>query len=427
MLVHSTVGRHWVKLALLHRAWPLFAGLAGAYRTTALYRTHIIAITGSYGKSTTWRATRAALGLPEEPVSLWTYKSRLALGILRVAPGSDRAVFEVAIDGRGQMNQQARLLRPQSTIVTSIGHEHRLRLGTLETTRDEKANLVRVLPPSGLAVLNGDDPNVRWMAGQTRARTVSFGLEPGNDIRATDVQLDWPRGTRFTLHVDGQQRAAQVRLIGRHQVNAILAALAVARNEGVDLEQALDRLAQLEPTEGRLQPVPLPNGAWLLRDEFKGGLETAESALEVLAQIPALRRQVLIGDLSELPGSQGPIYRRLGERLAELADRVVTVGGSGSKYAVGYRRAGGDMGQFLDAGRSVHRGAALLAEDLRPGDVVLIKGRFNLRLERAAFLLMERTVRCNLTECNMFQIFRCGRCPMLEAGWDGHPTQLGTG
>jgi UDP-N-acetylmuramyl pentapeptide synthase len=427
MLVHSTVGRHWIKLALLHRGWPLFAGLAGAYRTTALYRTRIVAVTGSYGKSTTWRATRAALGLPDEPPSMWTYKSRLALGVLKLAPGSDRAVFEVAIDGRGQMSQQARLLRPQSTVVTSIGHEHRLSFGTLETTRDEKANLVRVLPPSGLAVLNGDDPNVRWMAGQTRARTVSYGLEPDNDIRATDVKLDWPRGTRFTLHLDGQQRAVQVRLIGRHQVNAILAALAVARNERVDLEQALDRLAQLEPTEGRLQPVPLANGAWLLRDEYKGGLETAESALDVLAQIPALRRQVLIGDLSELPGSQGPIYRRLGERLAGIADRVVTVGGSGRRYAAGYRRAGGNMRRFLDAGRDVHRGAALLAEDLRPGDVVLIKGRSSLRLERAALILMERTVGCHLTECEMFQVLRCGRCPMLEAGWDGQPTQLVTG
>ena len=51
----------------------------------------------------------------------------------------------------------------------------------------------------GVAVLNGDDANVRWMAGQSPARIVWFGLGEGNDIRAENMEVDWPHGTAFTL------------------------------------------------------------------------------------------------------------------------------------------------------------------------------------------------------------------------------------
>ena len=50
--------------------------------------------------------------------------------------------------------------------------------------------MVRALTRSGTAILNGDDPNVRWMASQTRARSVTFGLEAHNDVRAADIRLD---------------------------------------------------------------------------------------------------------------------------------------------------------------------------------------------------------------------------------------------
>jgi len=56
--------------------------------------------------------------------------------------------------------------------------------------------------------------------------------------------------------------------------------------------------------------------------------------------------------------------------------------------------------------------------DLGPGDVVLIKGRDRQRLDRVAFALAGRQVRCNVDPCTANPI-RCATCPMLERGWDG--------
>ena len=149
------------------------------------------------------------------------------------------------------MRRYARVVRPDITVVTSIGSEHRRSLRTLDVTRDEKAWMVRALGPGGTAVLNGDDANVMWMASQTRARIVTYGFGEACEVRAVDVQLHRPRGMRFRLVAFGTERAVALRLVGRHMVYPALAALAVAQVEGMPLDEAIARVSALEPTPGQ--------------------------------------------------------------------------------------------------------------------------------------------------------------------------------
>ena len=139
---------------------------------TALRRTRIVAVTGSYGKSTTTRSVAAALGDRIRREFTGNHKDSLTRNLPQLRPRDRNVVFEIGIDGPAQMASMARVVRPNVTVVTCIGTEHHRSLRTLETTRSEKADLVRVLSPAGRAVLNWDDPNVRWMAGETRAEVV---------------------------------------------------------------------------------------------------------------------------------------------------------------------------------------------------------------------------------------------------------------
>ena len=266
-------------------------------------------------------------------------------------------------------------------------------------------------------MLNGDDPNVRRMAGETRARIVTFGLDPGNDVCATDLELLWPAGNRFTVEAQRSRHAVQTRLVGWPMIYPVLAAVAVALADGIALAETLRRLESLPPTPGRLEPIELESGAFLLRDDFKSTLETIDAALDVLADVPARRRIVVLGEVSEPPGSQGPIYRRLGERIAGTADRAVFVGGGFQRYAAGARRAGFPTAAMVNAGRDVLKAAEAVRGDLGPGDVVLVKGRDTQRLDRVWLALAGRDVRCTIDFCDARG--RCAACPMLERGWNG--------
>jgi UDP-N-acetylmuramoyl-tripeptide--D-alanyl-D-alanine ligase len=416
-LLWTPLGRALLSDGIFRRLWPLLAQLATVHRRLLARRTRIVAVVGSFGKTSTTRALRRALATRAHLDVRGNAYSSLARGLLAVRPTDRWAVLEVGIDGPGQMARYARILRPNLVVVTSIGSEHHNSLHTLERTRHEKAEMLRELGPDGLAVVNGDDPHVRWMAGQTRARVVRCGLGPDNDLRATDLELRWPTGLHFTLNLEGRAVPFQSRLLGRHQLFSLLAAVAVGRDAGVPAETYLERLTGLEPVDGRLQLARLTNGALLLCDHFKGALETYDAALDLLAEIPARRKIAIVGDVSEPPGSQGTIYRRLGARLAQQCSRIIVVGQQLQRYAAGATAAGLPRAAILSVGRDPLRAAELLRDELGPGDLVLIKGRDTQRMERIALALSGQAVGCHLVDCHLPRGLSCGRCPALRLGW----------
>jgi len=416
-LLRTPAGRIQIREGIRYRSWPLLSRLAKLHRATLANKTHVIAIVGSYGKTTTTYATTVALGLPIHPEFSYNCWSGLAQAMLRIRRSQRFAVIEAGINAPGQMKEYAALVRPDIAVVTSIGTEHHRSLHTLEQTRDEKAAMVRRLPATGTAILNGDDPNVMWMKSQTQARIVTFGFGEANDIRATDVQLNWPHGTRFVIHVDGNSQEMSVRLIGDRMVYPILAAIAVARTAGINMDQVLHSLEALQPVSGRLQPMELANGVWLLRDDHKSPMETINNALEVFGQIPAKRKIVALGAVTEPTGKQGPIYREIGEKVGALVSLVVVISSNKDfeSYATGAARRGLPRSAIVSAGHSNQLAAKILQEQLQPGDVLLIKGRFEQHLERIALSLMGRTVRCDIEPCWLKK--HCEECPMLERGW----------
>ena len=408
----SHVGRRELGYGGLNKAWPLLRRAAVVHRRTFGAPTRVVAVVGSFGKTTTARCVVAALDLAQDlPVD--NTLSHLACALLLDLTGNESMVLEVGIDLPGQMAVYARMVRPDVVVVTSVGSEHNRSLGTLETTRFEKSAMVARLPPLGLAVLNGDDANVLWMRQRTGARAVTFGFGPTCDVRATDVRLEWPRGTRFMLHVGGMKRPVALRLLGRQMVGAALAAIAVALEQGAPVDTVLERLSALAPTSGRLQPVALEDGAYLLRDEFKSGEETIHAALDLLAEIPARRKLLVLGDVTTPSGSQGPIYRTIGERLATIVSYAVFVGEGFKRYVPGALLGGLSRSNVADAGRSVGLATSLVSARLQCDDVVLIKGRCTQRLDRVALALMGRPVRCDLSFCQFLKT-RCEECSLLD-------------
>ena len=421
VFLRTPIGRRQFLWSMYQRGWPILSHLARVYRQTLVRNTRIVTVVGSYGKSTTLRATACALKIKAHSLSLRNSKSFVARAVFRIRPYHRHAVIEVGIDGPGQMAHYAHLVRPDVTVVTSIGSEHNRSLHSLERTRAEKSEMIRVLSHTGVAVLNGDDTNVLWMKPHTRAKVVTFGLSEANDVRASDITLDWPKGTHFNLHAYGETRHVTIRLIGPPMVYPILAAIATGLAEGCTLDQILPALAKLSPTPGRLEPVRLPNGAYILRDDFKSPLETIDSALDVLSEIPARRRIVVLGDVSEPLGKQWQIYRKIGQRIGGMASRAIFITGKFRAYAAGAKQGGLPPSSLFNTERSVLEAVEVLRQDLDPEDVVLIKGRDTQRLDRITLSLLGRTVRCNLSFCNT-KVARCDHCPMLERGWGKAPS-----
>ncbi len=421
VLVRTSLGRKQLFHGVMIRMTPLFVLWARVYRRFFINTTNVTAVIGSFGKTTTARCILAALDIAPHASISGNSGICLARNILRIKSGTKHAVVEVGISGTGQMRRNAAIVKPDIVVVTSIGSEHNRSFGTLEVTREEKANMVRALDETGLAVLNGDDPNVLWMRGQTRAKVVTFGFGPDNDFRASDVHLQWPSGTSFKVHAGADVFDVVSPLVGRPMVYPILAAAVLARHKGRDLKRCFASLAKLEPYSGRLQPVFLDNGAIVVRDEYKSAPETIYTALDLLADVPAERKIVVMGEVNEPPGKQGDVYRRAGERIGEIASRAFFVCSKRSFRS--YSSGAVFRGMSKDR---LHRARTdgllelieLLRSEVKAGDVLLLKGREGQRLERIAFALQGRAVKCDLGACDA-KSTSCDNCPVLGEGWAG--------
>jgi len=416
-ILNSPLRAHHFSSFIILRSRYFLMPLAAIYRRMFLRGTRIIVVTGSFGKTTATRAIKAALFSDPNPVENINTESKVALGVLGLRPKTKRAVFEIGIDRPGRMSCFAWMLKPDIVAVTSIGSEHCANFGTIENIRNEKAKSIKALSSSSFAILNGDDANVIWMKNHTKAKVVTFGMGGNFDVSCIIVKQDWPHHTRMEISGFNQKKIINTKLFGKPMAYSILIAAAVALVEGFSLENIAPFLEVLKPTPGRLDPVFLPDGAWLIRDEFKGSLETFTSAFDFFETLSAERVIVIVGQIFEPIEPEEEVYEMTGKRLAKIADIAIFIGSELQFQAIirGASLAGPLESCFIHARNTIPDGLKAITNLIPgPGDIILLKGCSELRLERIVLALIGKDVRCSIFECTGFVNLRCDDCQMLQ-------------
>ncbi len=393
-----------------------FKKWASFYRRHFLKQTRIVAVVGSLGKTTTRQAVALALNCPDRNFSYSNYGSSLSSNLLRIQRRDKYGVLEAGIAGPGYMAGYSEMIRPDIVVVTSIKSDHNRSFATLLDTRDEKVKMVSALPKEGIAILNGDDENVRWMAGETQARVVTFGINPGNDVRATKIESNEDGSTNLEIQAGGATFHFRSPLAGEHMIYPVLAAVTVAYVEGVEMAGALSRLGRMTPSPSRMEWLTLPNGIRVLDDSCKSTQESIESAFDTFSKIRATRKIVVIGRIEHVVGKESDRYRELGTRLAQFADFILC---SGDGPIKSLRAAAVEAGmefsriKILDSPR-INGAYEWLQTILQPGDLILFKGSQNQRFRRIVLQLMGKPVACRVKYCGV-KVSACDNCPLLNA------------
>jgi UDP-N-acetylmuramoyl-tripeptide--D-alanyl-D-alanine ligase len=350
----------------------------------------VVGITGSVGKTSTKETVASVLER-----AMPTYRSAgnlnseigLPLSLLEVTPEHGAAVLEMGgAYALGEIQLLAGIAQPRIGVVTNVHPVHLERMGTIEAIAETKAELVDAIPEDGWAILNGDDARVRAMADRCRGRVLLYGLQPGNDVRATNVESEGLEGTSFWLHMGEETNRVKVPLIGGHAVELALAAIAVGHATGMDLADILLGLA--EPgVQVRLLIVPGPNGSQMIDDTYNASTPSVMSALGLLEAMNPRRAIAVLGDMRELGEVSEREHVAVGRRAGEVADLVVTFGELARIIA---REAATTDGRF-DAGPPAVTSFGLgqreelidyLLRELRQDDVVLLKGSRGLEMEQ---------------------------------------------
>jgi UDP-N-acetylmuramoyl-tripeptide--D-alanyl-D-alanine ligase len=362
----------------------------------------VVGLTGSSGKTSTKDLIAqllTRLGPTVYPPGNLNNQIGLPLTALNAEPETRHLVLEMGARGKGHIAYLTGLTPPRIGAVLNVGSAHVGEFGSRAAIAEAKGELVEALPPAasgGVAVLNADDALVRGMAARTRARVVLFGEAPDAEIRAEHVRLDATGRPSFTLITPAGSAPVTLRLYGEHHVSNALAAAAVATECGMPVEDVATALGEAGAlSRWRMEVTERPDGVTVVNDAYNANPESMRAALRALAAMAGRgegrrRSWAVLGEMAELGGESLVEHDAVG-RLAVRLDvtKLVAVGGRAAAWLELGARNEGSWGE-----ESVHVSDAdaaieLLREQVRPGDVVLVKASRSAGLERVAEALVQ--------------------------------------
>ncbi len=414
-----------------YRQLKVFRALKGAYWSAhrgitylhawlhrrRMKNTCFIGITGSAGKTSTKDLSSTILStFGACNASPLTKNEHLFIArtILDTKQNHRFCAVEVAGHEPGYMDRSLHMLKPDIGVLTIIGRDHYKAFKSLEGIAAEKGKLIKALPVDGTAVLNIDDPLVKAVGEHCQCRIIWIGESKGATIRLLASSSNWPDPLKLTIEYEGKSYEVLTQLHGTHLSLPVLSALGVALAAGIPLEKSIPTLAQVRPSEGRMQIVHDNDGVVFIRDDLKAPAWSLQLPLEFLKQATAQRKVAVIGSISDFSGDSSDNYKKFARRIRENADLVVFVGPNAHRAL----RARKDQNDELLQGFSNIRDASIyLKKELRKGDLVLLKGSY--KVDHLSRLILDRIkpIHCWRERCG-YEIF-CEDCEYLyDAGQD---------
>lgn len=369
--------------------------LARYYR--GLFRIPAVGITGSVGKTSTKDIIASVLRERFRTVATvanFNNEIGLPLTIFGLDRSSEALVAEMGMRGLGQIEELVRIAQPNVGVVTNVGETHLELLGSKENIAKAKGELIAGLPPSGTAVLNGDDPLVSAMDRLCHGRVVKYGISAGQrglDCRGSHIESFGVKGIRFRVEAQGLRFPVELPIPGIHNVHNALAAVTVGLVLGLSEDEIRAGLSKVKLSAMRLSVRETPEGWLIINDAYNASPASVHAALRILVESREAGRAVaVLGDMLELGEVSEGAHHAVGREAGALGIDVLVGVGPLSAHTVAGAREGGirDVWAFDDNLSA----AQALPGILREGDVVLVKGSRGMRMELIARTLTKEEV-----------------------------------
>lgn len=283
----------------------------------------VVAITGSYGKTSTKLYLAHLLeGRARVVASPASFNNRLGLARAvneRLSPGTEVFIAEMGTYGPGEIAEMCTWIPPEVAVITAIGPVHLERMRTEERILAAKKE---ILAPDATAVMGIDHPGLSRLA-ESESRAGRRVISCSGVGRPCAVAVDPGSGE---VKVEGT-RIGEVDLQAHHPLN-VAAAVGAVLALGVDPGKVAPRLGTLPSPEHRLATVVNERGITVMDDTFNANPEGARSALRRLVEnaSPGGKRVVVTPGLVEMGPRRRIENRALGEAAAEAGTHLLVVG-----------------------------------------------------------------------------------------------------
>jgi UDP-N-acetylmuramoyl-tripeptide--D-alanyl-D-alanine ligase len=298
----------------------------------------------------------------------------------------DVAVMELGMNHAGEISTLVAIAEPEVRVWTNVGDAHIGFFASPDAIADAKAEILERAESGHLLVCDADDPRVMTRARRFAGRVVTFGVSEDATVRARQVEDLGIHGMRATVTTPVGERQITTPLLGRGNLANVLAATAVAIDFGVSLDAVATSASRLQAADRRGAVRALGGNVTLIDDSYNSSPAALARALDVLAKdTQGVRRVAVLGEMLELGDHATRLHRESGRTAAQSGIDVLYVIGAAPARAMvdGAIDAGmpaGAVRYFEDS----EAAASVIANEIRDGDVVLVKGSRGTRTDVVA-------------------------------------------
>lgn len=394
------------------------------------YQPKVIGITGSVGKTTTKEAIYAVLknkfkvrsniknynneiGLPltiigvESPGKnlfgwLGVFLKAVYLILIKDENYPEILILEMGIDRPGDMMYLNEIANPSIAIVTAVGNVHMEYFGTRKKLQKEKADLVRVVPRDGLTVLNYDNELVREMKKESKAKVVTFGMDPGADLQCSESRFSFEgggdlQGISFKIKYNGSTVPFLMPgVIGFNSIYAGMAAIAVGVHFGLNMVEVSSALREFRSPQGRMNFIKGIKHTYIIDDTYNSEPVSCASGLDVLKRFAVnqgAKKFAVLGDMLELGRESVERHKEIGKKVKSVGvDILITVGERSRDINHGANEAGMKSDNIFHFSNSDEAGL-FVQERIKEGDLIFVKGSQGMRMEKVVKEIMAEPLR----------------------------------
>ncbi len=351
-----------------------------------------IGVTGSSGKTTSKEMLRACLETQGNTFATqgnFNNEIGVPLMLARMAVDTQYAIIEMGMNHSGELTALSEMVRPDVTLITMIGSAHRAFFKTDADIALAKSEIFAYQNRRGVAVLNRDDAFFSLLAEKAAEaglrKIVSFGTHEKADVRLinADTAAD---ATVIDIRWHGTDWRYQIGFLGRHFAMNSLGVLAVVEAVGGNVDEAMQTLKECAAVSGRgaIETVTTPTGAviQIIDDTYNANPASMKASLQTLG-LHAGRKIAVLGDMLELGDTANEMHMALKDVLIENGiEKMFAVGPLMTELWLSLQpQMQGAMGM---APADIY---PVLLNELKTGDVVLIKASNGMKLKKIIGLL----------------------------------------
>ncbi|PLR65895.1 UDP-N-acetylmuramoyl-tripeptide--D-alanyl-D-alanine ligase [Bacillus sp. UMB0893] len=349
----------------------------------------VVGVTGSNGKTTTKDMVAALLST--------TYKVHktkgnfnnhigLPLTILSMSEDTEAAVLEMGMSNRGEIELLSNLAKPDAAIITNIGESHLMNLGSREGIAEAKLEIVSGLKPDGILIYDGDEPLLTERVQSMTIKSIPFGGSAHNQYAPEEISQT-ENGTFFKIK--GRNEKLFLPVLGKHNVNNALAAIAAAEYMGVSPENINEGLKEIQMTGMRLELRKTKGNLAVINDAYNASPTSMKAAIRLAVDMQGYNQKILVlGDILELGEDlEVKFHQEVGKTIdSQKIDHLFTFGKLGAEIAAGAltNMDKNHVHVYQDKQELVHQ----LKQTANPGDLVLIKASRGMKLEEVVNALV---------------------------------------